>query len=95
MRPPHVGPAYVALYSVFLFPSFIAAGNLDCNEIVTDGKTWDLSKLGGRRSVMYSHETPPSFHNTTFTIDICKRLERDDSVKQEDECPSGTRGQLY
>jgi hypothetical protein len=70
-----------------LFPSLIVASdNLYCNEIMADGKVWDLSKIGGPRSVMDSN-------NTTYTIDICDSLEESDNVPKE-QCPEGTRGKL-
>lgn len=93
MRLPRTRLADAALHCSILFPALIAAvGNLDCGNIVTDGKQWDLSKLGGPRSVMTSHETPPTIHNTTYTIDICRPLKRSGEVKNGYECPVGTRG---
>jgi hypothetical protein len=78
-----------------LLPTLIAAfGNLDCSNIVTDGKIWDFSKIGGPRSVMESHETPPTLVNTTYTIDICRYLKRSGDVKKGEKCPGGTRGKL-
>lgn len=78
-----------------LFPTLIAAvSDLDCSKIVTDEKIWDFSKIGGPRSVMESHETPPTVVNTTYTIDICKDLKRSGDVKEGEECPRGTQGEL-
>ncbi len=95
MRLPRTRLANAALLYSILFPALIAAvGNLDCGNIVTDGKPWDLSKLGGPRSVMTSHETPPTIHNTTYTIDICRPLKRSGEVEKGYECPGGTRGLL-
>jgi len=92
MRLPSIRPANAVLLSSMLFPSLIVAvGNLDCHKIVTDGKVWDLSKIGGPRSVMESHETPPTWHNTTYTIDICKNLRRFDDVPDGEKCFGGTR----
>jgi autophagy-related protein 27 len=98
MRRPQIRQVYAALYYAFLFPTLIvAATNFDCSKIVIDEKTkpWDLSKLGGPHSVTHSYETPPTISNQTFTIDICKDLELDDSVDTNHQCPSGTRGSPY
>jgi hypothetical protein len=78
-----------------LFPTLIAAvGELDCRNIMTEGIKWDFSKIGGPRSVMESHESPPTFVNTTYTIDICDFLKPSGNVKKENRCPGGTRGKL-
>jgi hypothetical protein len=77
-----------------LFPTLIVAINLKCSKIVTDGKEWDLSKLGGPRSVMDSYETPPSWHNTTYTIDICESLKRSGDVPKRYKCLGDTRGEF-
>jgi Autophagy-related protein 27 len=78
-----------AMLSFLLFPGLITAYTLTCNQIVSEGQSWDLSKLGGPHSVMESHETPPTWKNTTYTLDICRNLK-----KKKGECPSGTRGKL-
>ena len=95
MRLPSKRPANAVLLSLMSLPTLIAAlGNLDCGKIVTDGKIWDFSELGGPRSVMESYETPPTWHNTTYTIDICDYLKRAGKVKKGDKCPNGTRGEF-
>jgi len=95
MRLPSNRPANAGLLLSMLFPSLIVAvGNLDCSQIVTDGKMWDLSELGGPRSVMDSHETALRWRNTTYTIDICKNLKRSDDIPKDKQCPGGTRGEL-
>jgi hypothetical protein len=83
----------MALLTTVLLPSLVGAiGNLQCDKILTGGKAWDLSALGGPHSVMTSIEQPPSVLNTTYTINICKNLERDGDVPKGDACPNYTRG---
>jgi hypothetical protein len=95
MRLSRRSPAQSGILSSLLFSAFVAAsGSIDCAQIVDDGVSWDLSKLGGPRSVMHSVLTPPSMQNTTYTIDICKPLKRPESVKDMNKCPGGTRGEL-
>src|SRR3979411_454399 len=89
-------PANALLLSSMLFSALVAAvGNLDCKKIVIEKKEWDLSKLGEPHSVMDSHHTPPTWHNTTYTIDICKNLKRSDDIPGNDQCAGGTRGEHY
>ncbi|EKD19532.1 autophagy protein Atg27 [Drepanopeziza brunnea f. sp. 'multigermtubi' MB_m1] len=81
--------ADATVLSALLFPTLAAAtGNFDCTKIVID-KThqWDLSTLGGPRSVMHSEDRGASWKNTTYTIDICKPLKR----AGKDACPGNTR----
>ncbi|WEW54785.1 type II membrane protein [Emydomyces testavorans] len=66
-----------------LFP-VLPLAQLDCSKIVVDGKAWDLSKLGGPRSVYHVVDHPPSVINTTYTLDICRPLPKNS------QCPSGT-----
>src|ERR1700722_2707448 len=95
MRLPSNRPANAVLLSSMLFPTLIVAvGNLDCSKIVTGEKVWDFSQIGGPRSVMDPHETPPTWHNTTYTIDICTYLKRSGNVPKNEKCPGGTRGEL-
>jgi len=94
MRLPR-GPADAAILSTLLFP-FIsaAAGNIVCDLIVVDKVAFNLSPLGGPRSVMHSVDTGPAFHNTTYTIDICRNLGKVPSkeIPTDEQCPNGTRG---
>jgi autophagy-related protein 27 len=95
MRLPSNKPAVAVLLSSMLFPTLIVAvDNFDCSKIATDGKMWDLSKIGGPLSVMDHRETPPTWQNTTYTIDICKDLKRSGNVQKGYECPGGTRGEF-
>lgn len=81
------------VFSLF-FPALVMAiGTIDCGRIQTEGVQFDLSKLSGPHAVMHSIEQPPVTKNTTFTIDICRPLERPKSTHEDNEfCPGGTRG---
>ncbi|EXJ95088.1 hypothetical protein A1O1_00206 [Capronia coronata CBS 617.96] len=69
-----------------------AAVTIDCERIVVDGKRFDLSKLAGRHSVSVHDTTrPPAEYNTTWTLDLCAPLKKLKGVRDEDQCPSGTR----
>lgn len=84
-----------ALLSSLLFSPLAFAYTLDCGAIQTEGVKWDLSKLGGPHSVMHSvqEEQPLRWVNTTFTVDICKALERPGSGEEKENfCQGGTRG---
>ncbi|KAI5292581.1 hypothetical protein KEM52_006237 [Ascosphaera acerosa] len=75
-RPP---PALALIY----FASVAAGVRWDCANVRVDGKEWDLTALGGPRSVFDVAEHPPTTKNTTFTIDLCGPL-------KGSECPAGT-----
>lgn len=80
------------LYLLFLLPSLAFGINLDCKHVRVETTDFDLSELGGPRSVLHSVDQGLSFKNTTFTIDICKGLQRKKDVPREHQCPDGTRG---
>lgn len=67
------------------------AVTLDCENIVVDKQHFDLSPLGGPKTVHHLAAIPPSISNTTFTIDICDQLGRTKGVPKTEECPMGTR----
>ncbi|KAL1302726.1 hypothetical protein AAFC00_003080 [Neodothiora populina] len=77
--------------ALLLLPALVSAVTLDCKHIRVDGQSFDLSELGGPRSVSLIEETPPSLTNTTFTVDICNPLQRTKGVPKADECAGGTR----
>ncbi|APA15970.1 hypothetical protein sscle_16g107400 [Sclerotinia sclerotiorum 1980 UF-70] len=88
----HYLPAEAAVLSTLLFPLLSSAlGNLDCKNIVVDGKHFDLGALGGPRSALHSVEDyvgeARGWTNTTYTIDICQAIVK----KGFHECPGGTR----
>jgi hypothetical protein len=87
-------PATAAIISTILFPFLASAMNLDCERILTDKTHWDLSKLGGPKSTLYSVDEEASWRNTTYTIDLCRPLKRVDKVDDAYQCPSGTRGKF-
>lgn len=95
MRLPYL-PTEAAVLSVVLFPLLSTAlGNLDCKNIVVDGKHFNLEELGGPRSVLQSAEDflpdgIKGWTNTTYTIDICQPIVK----KGFYECPGGTRGNV-
>jgi hypothetical protein len=90
-------PTHAAILSALLFPFLTEArGNIGCDNIVAGGKSWDLSGLGGPKSVHHTKGDGegPSWKNVTYTVDICKPLRRSGKVDREKECPHGTRGEL-
>ena len=85
-----------ALLSSILFPALIGAvGNINCRDVVANGVKFDFGELGGPHSVMHSINGTETFFNTTYTLDLCKPLERSKGVEKGKECPAGTRGKLH
>jgi hypothetical protein len=82
------------LLSLLLSLSHLAAAiSIDCENIRVDGKKFDLSKLAGRHSVSV-HDTsrPPAEYNTTWTVNLCAPLKKLEGIRDQDQCPAGTRG---
>ncbi|KAK2011804.1 hypothetical protein LZ32DRAFT_606062 [Colletotrichum eremochloae] len=68
-----------------------AASMLDCKHIMVDDVSFNLGALGGPHSVVTSRWHPPTFTNTSYTVDICAPLKRKGDVKKDEQCPSFTR----
>jgi hypothetical protein len=100
---PAPGPIYIMrlardqplVFSLLLLPSLSSAVIFDCTHVRVDGHSYDFSKLGGPRSVMMTKETPPTVKNTTYTIDLCRPLKKDDKMKSDDQCHTGARGKCF
>lgn len=75
---------------------------LACDNLVVgaDGKggqqqqhRFNLAALAGPHTVVTHEYTRPTYHNTTYTIDVCAPLRRKGEVPAEERCPDGTRGE--
>lgn len=79
---------------VSLLASHASAVMLSCEHIRVDKQSFNLEKLGGPHSVVTTLREPPSHSNTTYTVDICKPLEKkeESEVPKGEQCPTGTRG---
>ena len=89
-------PADALMLSTFLLPFLASAtGTLNCAHLRKDGISFDLSKLGGARSVVQSVDHGGvSTTNTSYTIDICRALGKVNDLPADKQCPNGTRGKL-
>jgi len=87
-------PVDAAILTTLILPFLTAAINLDCTHIRADKVSWDLSALGGPKSVLHSDVDGASRENITYTIDICKPLKRDDKVPELEKCPGNTRSKF-
>ncbi|KAF8852232.1 hypothetical protein BDZ45DRAFT_678497 [Acephala macrosclerotiorum] len=89
MRIAHAS-ADAALLSAILLPGLaIASGTYDCGNIVIKGHQWkELKALGGPKSVLQWDERASGFKNTTYTIDICRPLKREN---KDIDCPNYAR----
>ncbi|KAK4142779.1 autophagy-related protein 27 [Dichotomopilus funicola] len=62
---------------------------LACDNIqVEGGHTYNLQALAGPHVVVTGEYTRPTYHNTTYAIDVCRALEREG---EGEGCPGGTR----
>ncbi|CAH0002013.1 unnamed protein product, partial [Clonostachys byssicola] len=66
---------------------------LHCDNLVVDKHKFDLSALTGPHSVVTSryNSIADNYHNTTYTLDICRPLKKTGSGKKGEECPNGTQ----
>ncbi|TDZ15106.1 Autophagy-related protein 27 [Colletotrichum orbiculare MAFF 240422] len=87
----HLPRPEAAFLLALLFSTPAAAAVIDCEHIRVDDVSFNLKPLGGPHSVVTSRWHPPTFTNTTYTVDICKPLKRKGDVKKEEQCPNGTR----
>jgi len=65
---------------------------LACDSIVTDqGHTYNLRALAGPHAVVTHEYTRPTYHNTSYAVDVCGALRRKEGGKEAEGCPDGTR----
>ncbi|CAI4211863.1 unnamed protein product [Parascedosporium putredinis] len=89
MQIPRLARADALLLSVLLATP--ATSMLYCDNILVDGYGFNLEKLGGPHSVVTTLREPPSYSNTTYTVDICKPLKKSGDAPKNEQCPNGTR----
>lgn len=85
-------PAMLASVLLLVPSSVSGASFLRCGELVVEGHKFDFSPLKGPHTITTSEFHPPTYSNTTYTLDLCAYLKRKDDVKKGDECPNNTRG---
>jgi hypothetical protein len=85
---------FTALLLLLGAPSTVSgsSSSLRCGELEVDGHKFDFSPLKGPHTVTTSEFHPPTYTNTTYTLDLCAYLKRKGDVKKGDECPKDTRG---
>lgn len=81
----------LVFFFAILFPETSVSLGLVCNKAIADGITWDLSVLGGPKSVMHTIDELVSLKNITYTIDICQGLILKERKTGEKLCPFGSR----
>ena len=65
---------------------------LACDNLVVDGHKYNLQALAGPHAAVTHEYTRPTYHNTTYAIDVCAPLVRKGEGREEERCPEGTRG---
>ncbi|KAK0662948.1 putative autophagy protein Atg27 [Cercophora samala] len=72
-----------------------AAATFDCEKLPVDGRTYSFKELAGPHTVVTSEYVAPSYHNTTYTIDLCGGLKQKGGGgggdNKGERCPDGTR----
>ncbi|KAJ4306669.1 type II membrane protein [Collariella sp. IMI 366227] len=59
---------------------------LTCDNLLVDNQKYDLRALAGPHTVVTSEHTPPTYHNTTYTLDLCAPLVRKGEVPRGERC---------
>ncbi|KAK5166636.1 type II membrane protein [Saxophila tyrrhenica] len=77
--------------ALLLLPTLTSAITFDCKHIRDDGASWNLEKLGGPKTVHRIRWERPSIENTTFTLDICGKLPKDEKLGKGENCLTGTQ----
>ncbi|QUC21876.1 uncharacterized protein UV8b_06117 [Ustilaginoidea virens] len=83
--------------SAVLLPLLVAPlpglAMLHCENVLVDGYKFNLEKLKGPHSVVTSKydSATHTYHNTTYTLDICGTLKKSGKAKPTEECPNGSR----
>lgn len=83
---------------LLLGPSLSSAAEtakLACDKFEVEGHTYNLQPLAGPHAVVTHEFTQPTYHNTTYTLDLCGPLRRKGDVPAEERCPDGTRGEIH
>ena len=77
---------------ILLVPSLATAISLDCSDARDDGVSFNFKTLEGPHSLYRIKEQPNGYIKTTFTIDICRPLQKQKGVPKEEDCPNNSRG---
>ncbi|KAK4224935.1 autophagy-related protein 27 [Podospora fimiseda] len=83
--------ATALLLSTLLLSTASASTPFSCDSVKVDDQTFNFKSLAGPHTVVTHEYVPPTYHNTTYTLDLCAPLKRKSDVKKEEACPTGTR----
>ncbi|KAK4167322.1 autophagy-related protein 27 [Cladorrhinum sp. PSN259] len=88
---PSTSTASTLLLSTLFLSTASAATPFSCDSVKVGDRTFDFKPLAGPHTVVTHEYVPPTYHNTTYTVDLCAPLKRKDKVTKEEACPDGTR----
>jgi hypothetical protein len=77
---------------LLLAPGASAADTFSCDKLEVGQHKYNFHALAGPHTVVTHEYARPTFHNTTYTLDLCAPLQRKGEVPKEEACPEGTRG---
>ncbi|KAK4042752.1 autophagy-related protein 27 [Parachaetomium inaequale] len=70
----------------------MSSSPLACDAVPVDGgHTYNLRALAGPHVAVTHEYTRPTWHNTTYAVDVCGVLKRKGEVPEGEGCPEGTR----
>ncbi|KAK4130321.1 hypothetical protein BT67DRAFT_429941 [Trichocladium antarcticum] len=73
-------------------PAASAAENtFRCEKLEAGQHKYNFQGLAGPHTVVTHEYARPTYHNTTYTLDLCAPLQRKGDVAKEEVCPDGTR----
>ena len=86
-----------SLLSILLLLVSTQANSFDCDKVTVKGAEFHLAQLGGLHQVSWVRERDGPLNdvlNTTFKIDLCKKLKYENNDEGKEElrgCQDGTR----
>ena len=79
---------------IFLIPSLVIGITIDCSHVRVDGVDFDFSPLDAPHAIWTIEDHPPSYTNTTFTVNICRPLKKTKGVPKDEDCNNNARGEI-
>ncbi|QIW96351.1 hypothetical protein AMS68_001869 [Peltaster fructicola] len=86
-----MAPAWQVLPFLLLAPALTSAIPFNCDGENDSGHTFIGKSLKGPKKIFHTENFGVSTRNTTYTIDLCDPLKRDDEVDKDMQCHIGTR----
>ncbi|KIJ67799.1 hypothetical protein HYDPIDRAFT_107295 [Hydnomerulius pinastri MD-312] len=85
--------SFVLVLSIVIRTAAQDSGSFDCHFAIGDLQ-YDLTSLGGAKTVTRTRDSPPSTYVDELRFDLCGELSQLEDRTSDDQCPPGTRACL-